>query len=161
MRLSKWHQKVSHPSYLNSACGSFQPLLVVFFDVYEFISLKLLLPNFWHTYLIKFSKNPKIAKNNGNPKKKNIFYIFASFLAFSTLSKKRIKIFKNLSNTFNFSLVVFKILDFPHWFNVDIACFQKYKKKKQEKSKFTKKESWGIIAQHDHINYLNYITPNS
>jgi len=34
----------------------------------------------------KFSENPKIAKNNENPKK-YVFNIFAPFLAFSTSSK--------------------------------------------------------------------------
>jgi len=40
--------------------------------------------------LINFLKNPKIAKNKENPKK-YVFNIFASFLAFSTLSKKKFK----------------------------------------------------------------------
>jgi hypothetical protein len=43
--------------------------------------------------LIKFSENPKIAKNNKNPKK-YVFNIFASFLAFSTSSKKEFKFSK-------------------------------------------------------------------
>jgi len=43
--------------------------------------------------LIKFLKNPKIAKNNENPKK-YVFNIFASFLAFSTSSKKEFKFSK-------------------------------------------------------------------
>jgi len=51
----------------------------------------MLLPNFWPTCLIKFLKNPKIAKNNDNPKKYVFFYIFASFLAFSASSKKNLK----------------------------------------------------------------------
>jgi len=38
---------------------------------------------------IKFLKNPKIAKNNENPKK-IVFYIFASFLAFSASSQKNL-----------------------------------------------------------------------
>jgi len=37
-----------------------------------------------------FEKNPKIAKNNKNPKQ-YVFYIFASFLAFSKSSKKEFK----------------------------------------------------------------------
>jgi hypothetical protein len=37
-----------------------------------------------------FEKNPKIVKNNENPKK-YFFYIFALFLAFSTSSKKEFK----------------------------------------------------------------------
>jgi hypothetical protein len=41
-------------------------------------------------------KNPKIAKNNENPKKYIFFNIFASFLAFSASSQKKIKIFKGL-----------------------------------------------------------------
>jgi len=43
--------------------------------------------------LIKFSENPKIAKNNENPKK-YVFNIFALFLAFSTSSKKEFKFSK-------------------------------------------------------------------
>jgi hypothetical protein len=43
--------------------------------------------------LIKFSENPKIAKNNENPKK-YVFNIFASFLAFSMSSKKEFKFSK-------------------------------------------------------------------
>jgi hypothetical protein len=59
--------------------------------------------------LIKFSKNPKIAKNNKNPKiaknnenPKNIFFnIFASFLAFSTSSQNNLNL-KGLLNAFSF-----------------------------------------------------------
>ena len=49
----------------------------------------LLLLNFLPIFLIKFLKNPKIAKNNENPKK-YILNIFASFLAFSALSQKNL-----------------------------------------------------------------------
>jgi len=43
-------------------------------------------------------------------------------------------------NAFDFSRVIFKILDFPHWVDVDIARFQKNTRKKQKKSKFCKKK---------------------
>jgi hypothetical protein len=39
----------------------------------ECTSPPLLLPNFLPIFLIKFSKNPKIAKNNENPKNISIF----------------------------------------------------------------------------------------
>jgi len=39
--------------------------------------------------LIKISKNPKVAKNNENPKNM-LFNIFASFLAFLALSQKNL-----------------------------------------------------------------------
>jgi len=51
-------------------------------------------------FLIKILKNPKIAKNNEN-KKIGLLNIFASFLAFQH-RLKRIKIFKDLWNTFDF-----------------------------------------------------------
>jgi hypothetical protein len=44
-----------------------------------------------HLFDKSFEKNPKIAKNNENPKK-YVFYIFASFLAFSTSSEKEFKL---------------------------------------------------------------------
>jgi hypothetical protein len=53
-------------------------------------SFPMLLPNFLPIFLIKFLKNPKIAKNNENPNKYVFFNIFASFLAFSTSSQKNL-----------------------------------------------------------------------
>jgi hypothetical protein len=50
--------------------------------------------------LITFSENPKIAKNNENPK--NIYFnIYASFLAFSISSQKNLNL-KGLLNAFSF-----------------------------------------------------------
>jgi hypothetical protein len=63
--------------------------------------------------LIKFSENPKIAKNNENPKK-YIFNICASFLAFSTSSKKEFK-FSNVFGTRSiFHTSFLKSFDFSH-----------------------------------------------
>jgi hypothetical protein len=45
---------------------------------------------FTHLFDKIFEKNPKIVKNNENPKK-YVFFIFASFLVFSTSSKKEFK----------------------------------------------------------------------
>jgi len=55
----------------------------------------LLLPNFLPIFLIKFSENQKITKNNENPKK-YIFNTFASFLAFSTSSQKNLNFQRSL-----------------------------------------------------------------
>jgi hypothetical protein len=50
----------------------------------------LLLPNFLPTFLIKFSENPKNSEKQ-RKSKNYVFNIFASFLAFSTSSKKEFK----------------------------------------------------------------------
>jgi len=78
-------------TYLHKAKSLFDDLAAAgrSISVEEFNLYVLLLPNFWSTFLIKFLKNPKIAKNNENPKK-YVFNIFASFLAFSTSSKKNL-----------------------------------------------------------------------
>jgi len=83
----------------------------------------MLLPNFSPMFLINFQKKPKIAKNNENPKK-YIFDIFALFLTFSVSSQKNLN-FQRFLNAFDFSHVIFKITDFPHRGDVDIARFRK------------------------------------
>ena len=55
----------------------------------------LLLPNFWPTFLKKNLKNPKIVKNNKNPKN-TFFNIFASFLTFSASSQKNLNFQRSL-----------------------------------------------------------------
>jgi hypothetical protein len=72
-------------------------------------------------FLINFQKKPKIEKTNENPKK-YVFNIFALFLAFSVSSQKNLN-FKDFLNAFNFSRVIFKIIDFPRQSEVDMACF--------------------------------------
>jgi len=61
--------------------------------------------------LIKFSENPKIAKNNKNPKK-YVFNIFASFLEFSASSKKEFKFSKVFRTRSTFHASFFKIIIF-------------------------------------------------
>ena len=62
-------------------------------EEFRFVSIvkrgHMLLSNFWPTFLIKFLKNKKIAKNKKNPKK-YVFNIFVSFLTFSTSSQNNL-----------------------------------------------------------------------
>jgi len=62
----------------------------------------MLLLNFWPIFLIKFLENPKIEKNNENPKK-YAFNIFASFLAFSASSQKNLNFQKFFSRVWFFT----------------------------------------------------------
>ena len=64
---------------------------------------------------------------------------FHHFSIFNVVQKKKeLNFSKDFQNAFDFSRAIFKIIDFPHRVDVDIARFQKIQKKK-EKSKFTKK----------------------
>ena len=85
-------------------------------------------------------------KNNENPKK-YVFNIFASFLAFSTLSKKEFKFSNVFWTRSTFHALFLKALIFLIKSMLILLVFKKYKKK-QEKSKFTKKRKlrdqfWG------------------
>ena len=71
----------------------------------------LLLPNFLSIFLIKFSKTSKIKKNN-KIFKKYVFNIFASFLVFSTLSKKKFKFLKVFGTRLTFHASFLKSLIF-------------------------------------------------
>jgi len=64
--------------------SSFSIIIIIIAVVTQFLT---------HLFDKFFEKYPKIAKNNENPKK-ICFYIFASFLAFSTSSKKEFKFSK-------------------------------------------------------------------
>ena len=92
---------------------------------------------FFTRVLVNFQKNPKIAKNI-EYSKKYVFNTFASFLAFLALSQKNLN-FQRYLECVQLLTCYFKIIDFPLWVDIDIACFQKI----QKKSKFTKKKSWG------------------
>ena len=59
----------------------------------------------------KFLKNPKIEKSNENPKK-YVFNIFASFLAFSTSSKKEFKLLNVFQTCLPFHVSFLKSLIF-------------------------------------------------
>ena len=87
----------------------------------------LLLPNFVPTFLIKFSEKLKIAKNNENPKK-YVFNIFASFLTFSTSSKKEFKFLKVFRTRSTFHASFLKALIFLIESTLILLVFKKYKK---------------------------------
>jgi hypothetical protein len=115
-----------------------------------------LLPNFWPTFFIKFLENPKIVKNNENPKK-YVFNIFASFLAFSTSSKKQFK-FSNVfwtRSTFHASFL--KALIFIIESTLILLVFKKYKKNQN----LQKKESWGTNFEAQATFYLKIWVHNS
>jgi len=61
--------------------------------------------------------------------KKNVFNIFASFLAFSASFKKEFKFSKVFRTRSTFHASFFKIIIFLIWVDVDIARFQKNTKK--------------------------------
>ena len=84
----------------------------------------MLLLNFWPIFLIKFLKNPKIAKNNKNPKK-YVFNIFISFLAFLASSQKNLIFQKKFKR-----VRIFTYYFWNHWFFwIDYYClFLKIKK---------------------------------
>jgi hypothetical protein len=72
-KLTRWKIKMAFSMVLrvNFNVWSWVYLLMICDEVtFLWISKTrcLLLPNFWPTYLIKFLKNPKIVKNNENPK---------------------------------------------------------------------------------------------
>ena len=119
------------------------------------INLVLLLPNFDPPFLLTFQKNQKIAKKQ-RKSKKYVFNIFASFLAFSTSSKKKefkfSKVFRTCS-TFHASF--FKILDFLILSRSWYCSFSKKKYKKLEKSKLTKKKKveGPILRTKQHLTY--------
>jgi hypothetical protein len=74
-----------------------------------------------------FEKNPKIAKNNENPKK-YVFYIFASFLAFSTSSKKEFKFSKVFGTRSTFHVSFLKSLIFLIESTLILLVFKNTKK---------------------------------
>ena len=106
----------------------------------------LLLPNFRPSFLIKFSENPKITKKNENPKK-YVFNIFASFLAFSTSSKKNFKFSKVFRTRSTFHISFLKSSIFLIESTLILLVFKKYKtiKKNQiyKKKKKLRDQFWG------------------
>jgi len=115
--------------------------------------LWLLLPNFRPSFLIKFSENPKITKKNENPKK-YVFNIFASFLAFSTSSKKNFKFSKVFRTRSTFHISFLKSSIFLIESTLILLVFKKYKKIKKNQIYKKKKEVEGpILRPKQHFTY--------
>jgi hypothetical protein len=102
--------------------------------------------------LIKVSKKSKIAKNNENPKK-YVFNIFASFLVFSTSSKKEFKFSKVFGTRSTFHASFLKSLIFLIESTLILLVFKNTKKLR--KIKFTKKNKveGPILRPKQHFTY--------
>jgi len=107
----------------------------------------LLLPNFWLTYLIKFLKNPKIAKNKENPKK-YVFNIFASFLAFSASSQKNLIFQRSFERVRLFKRHFLKSLIFLIKSTLILLVFKKIQEKTRKikiyKKRKLRNQFWGM-----------------
>jgi len=91
------------------------------------------------THLLdKIFENPKIVKNNENPKK-FVFNIFASFLAFSTSSKKEFKFSRLFGTRSTFHPSFLKSLIFLIESTLILLVFKKYKKIKKNQNLQKKK----------------------
>jgi hypothetical protein len=97
--------------------------------------------------LINFQKKSKNSEKHWKPKK-YIFNTFASFLAFSASSKKNL----NFQRSFE-RVQLLTIIDFPHWVDVDIARFQKYKKIKKNQIYKKKKVKESILRPKQYFAY--------
>ena len=84
---------------------------------------------------------------------KYVLNIFASFLAFSTSSKKEFKFSNVFWTRLTFHALFLKALIFLIELTLILLVFKKYKKK-QEKSKFIKKKSWGTNFEDQATFYL-------
>jgi hypothetical protein len=105
------------------------------------------------THLLdKIFENPKIVKNNENPKKKN-FNIFASFLAFSTSSKKEFKFSRLFGTRSTFHPSFLKSLIFLIESTLILLVFKKYKKIKKNQNLQKKKVEGPILRPKQHFAY--------
>jgi len=68
--------------------------------------------------------------------------IFASFFSIFSIVSKEFKFSKIFGTRSTFNTSFLKIIDFPHWVDVDIAHFQK-NTQNVRKIKIYKKRSWG------------------
>jgi hypothetical protein len=99
-----------------------------------------------------FEKNPKIAKNNENPKK-YVFYIFASFLAFSTSSKKEFKFSKVFGTRSTFHASFLKSLIFFIESTLILLVFKKLQKNKKNQNLQKKKVEGPILKPKQNFTY--------
>jgi len=99
-----------------------------------------------------FEKNPKIAKNNKNPKK-YVFYIFASFLAFSTSSKKEFKFSKVFGTRSTFHTSFLKSLIFLIESTLILLVFKKLQKNKKNQNLQKKKVEGPILKPEQNFTY--------
>jgi hypothetical protein len=113
----------------------------------------LLLSIFWPIFLIKFSENPKNSEKQWKSKKKYVFNIFASFLAFSTSSKKEFK-FSNVFRTRSiFHASFLKALIFLIESTLILLVFKKIEEKTRKIKIYKKKVKGPILRPKQHFIY--------
>jgi hypothetical protein len=75
-----------------------------------------------------FSEKSKNREKHWKSKKIHFLIYLHHFKIFSIVSKE-FKFSKIMGTHSTFNALFLKIIDFPHWVDVDIACFEKIQKK--------------------------------